>query len=104
MADVSSDLQDFRDRERLYNQKAVHQYMQNEQLNSIKWLLTMIFYLVCIAFVYFIYTSNNSTYLKVFYITLALAYPFYIFYLESVFYSVYLYIVAFIRGIPTERL
>ena len=44
MADVSSELQDFRDRERLYNQKAVHQYMQNEQLTSIKWLLTMIFY------------------------------------------------------------
>ena len=85
MANVGSE---FQDQERLYNQKAVHQYLQNEQLNSIKWLLMTIFYLVCVVFVYFMFISTNTLSLKLFYITLALAYPFYIFYLETGIYTV----------------
>jgi hypothetical protein len=100
----NTELHNFREKERLYNQKSTYQVERTYQLEQYKNILTVLFYILCIPFIYIIYGSSNNIYLKATYITLALTYPFYIFFIENIIYNGWIYIVALIRGVPTERL
>lgn len=100
---ANNTLQQFRDEELRYHQKSQYQLQKTDQLDMFNSLLTAIFYMLCLVFVYMIYISAYSTPVKLVYIALALAYPIYIFHIEDLFYNIYIYTIAFIRGIPSER-
>lgn len=100
---ANNTLQQFRDEELRYHQKSQYQLQKTDQLDVFNNVLTAIFYMICIVFVYMIYISAYSIPVKLGYIALALAYPIYIFPVEDLFYNIYIYTGAFIRGIPSER-
>jgi hypothetical protein len=99
-----AELQQFREKERLYHQKSTYQTEETMQIESYKNILTIVFYVLCIPLIYFIYISDSNIYLKAFYVVLALAYPMYISFIEDIIYGTWVYIIAMIRGVPTEKL
>jgi 4-amino-4-deoxy-L-arabinose transferase-like glycosyltransferase len=99
---MAETLQEFRDEQLRYHQKSHYQSQKNDQFDMLNAILTTIFYLLCIVFVYLIYRSSYSNRQKLFYIALVLAYPAYIFHIENFVYQSYIYTIAFIRGIPIE--
>ena len=103
-ADDQTGLQQFREKERLYHQKSNYQTDETMQIESYKNILTIVFYVLCVPLIYFIYISDSNIYLKGFYVALALTYPMYITFLENIVYGIWIYIIALIRGVPTEKL
>lgn len=97
-------LQQFREKERLYHQKSNYQTDETMQIESYKNILTIVFYVLCVPLIYFIYISDRNIYLKGFYVALALTYPMYISFVENIVYGIWIYIIALIRGVPTEKL
>lgn len=103
-AEKQSTIRQFREKERLYNQKSTYQTEETMQLELYKNILSVIFYILCIPVVYIIYISDRNIYLKLFYIALALTYPIYISFVENIIYGTWIYIIAMIRGVPSEQL
>jgi hypothetical protein len=92
------------DRELLFQQKYIYQIQTVNTLTGLNTFLFFAYYICIIFVVYFLFTKYElNIYVKLGFSLLLIAYPFVIYYIETVLYNVGHYAGAMITGTAADR-